>query len=130
MSRITASRRSINDHFEPDEDVDPKIQRQLRGHLEQIDYAAYAANRKVLSTALANLDAEQFQRLAAATAMARARWVVGAVAVTEDGQAPTPNQIDGLAHLRKTYEELTEVYDAMRRMIERGYLTYTPSRTL
>lgn len=129
MSRITASRRSINDHFEPDEAVDPKIQRQLRGNLEQIDYAAYAANRKVLSSALAHLDAEQFQRLAAAAAVARARWVIGALAVTDGGQAPTPNQVDGVAHLRKTYEELAEAYDAMRRMVERGYITYTPSPT-
>ena len=27
--------------------------------------------------------------------------------------------------LREAYEELTAVYDAMRRMVERGYLTFT-----
>lgn len=124
MSRIIAARRP-SDHFEPDEDVDPKIQRQLRGQLEQIDYAAYAANRKVLSSTLANLDVEQFQRVAAAAALARTRWVAAALAAAESPQGPTPDQIKALTHLRTGYEELTEAYDAMRRMVERGYLTFT-----
>ena len=33
-------------------------------------------------------------------------------------------QSQRLADLRKAYEELTEVYEAMRRMVERGYLVY------
>ena len=35
--------------------------------------------------------------------------------------------IEKMRQLRMTYEELTEAYDAMRRMVERGYLTYTPA---
>jgi hypothetical protein len=105
------------------------VQRQLRGHLEQIDYTAYAANRKVLNSTLAGLDAEKFQRLASAAALARARWTVAALAITDGAQAPTPNQIEGIAHLRRTYEELTEAYDALRRMVERGYLPYAAAAT-
>ena len=124
MSRVIGSR-AVSDHFEPDDEVDPKVQRQLRGHLEQIDLAAYAANKKVLSATLGAADAERFQRLASATALARTRWVVAALAMTEGAEAPTREQIAGLAHLRATSEELTGAYDGLRRMVERGYLTYT-----
>lgn len=124
MGKMIGSRRSASDHFEPDEAADPKAQRHLRGHLEQIDFTAYAANRKVLSSTLTSVDADKFQRLASTAALARVRWVVAALAMTEDNASPTAHQIEGLAQLRTTYHELTEAYDAMRRMVERGYLTY------
>lgn len=127
---MTRSRRLVGDHFEPDEDGDPKAQRQLRGHLEQIDYTAYAANREVMSAALGAADAQKFQRLGLAAAYARARWVATALAVTERSAPPTSGDIDNLASLRRAYEELTEAYEAMRRMVERGYLPYgaTPTK--
>lgn len=124
MSRVTVSKRTASDHFEPDEDIDPKTQRQLRGHLEQIDYTAYAANRRVLSGTVANVDAEKFQRLASAAALARTRWVVAGLAVAEADPFPNASQIRTLSELRASYEELTEVYEGLRRMVERGYLVY------
>ena len=123
-SRMSSHRRIVGDHFEPDEAVDPKAQRQLRGQLEQIDYAAYDANRKVLAATLSDVDVQKFQRLALATSQCRARWVAAALAATEGSQIPTSEQIDKLSRLRMAYEELAEVYDAMRRMVERGYVAY------
>ncbi len=123
MSRVIGAR-TVSDHFEPDDEVDPKVQRQLRGHLEHIDYAAYTANRKVLSATLSSVDAETFQRLASAAAMSRTRWVVAALAITEKDGAPTQAQIGALTDLRVAYEELAEAYNGMRRMVERGYITY------
>jgi len=117
-------RRVPADHFEPDGDVDAKAQRQLRGHLEQIDYIAYSANRSFLSTALGRADAEKFERVARATALARTQWVAAALTATDGGRAPSLEQIDKLAQARMAYEELTAVYDAMRRLVERGYLPF------
>ena len=124
MSRVTVSKRTASDHFEPDEDIDPKAQRQLRGHLEQIDYAAYAANRRVLSSTVVSIDAEKLQKLAAAAALARTRWVVAGLAVAEADPFPNTQQIKTLADLREAYAELTEVYEGLRRMVERGDLSY------
>ena len=124
MSRVTISKRTASDHFEPDEDVDPRTQRQLRGHLEQIDYTAYAANRRVLNGTIANIDAEKLQKLASAAALARTRWVVAGLAVADADPFPSTQQIKTLADLRSCYEELMEVYEGLRRMVERGYLTY------
>lgn len=123
MNRVIGTWRASSDHFEPDEDLDPKAQRLLRGALEQIDVMAYAANRKLLGSALAGVDAEAFQRMAQATAMARARWIVAAVATTESGKPPSAHQIEAVGQLRAAFEELTTAYDGMRRMVERGYLS-------
>jgi hypothetical protein len=129
-SRVSSVRRIVSDHFEPEEASDPKLQRQLRGHLEAIDYAAYDANRKVMAGAIGAADPQQFQRLGLAAAQARARWLATALAATDRAQTPTPEEIEKLQRLRQTFEELTEAYDALRRLVERGYLTYTaaPSR--
>lgn len=129
ISRATSLWRSTTDHFEPDDDVDPKAQRQLRGQLEQIDYAAYAANKKVLGGAIGKAEVQQFERVALATAVARTQWVAAALAATERGHALTRDQVEHLAHLRMAYEELSEVYGAMRRMVERGYLNYSGPQT-
>ena len=126
-SRTSSVRRS-SEHFEPEDDGDPHAQRRLRGQLEQIDYTAYLANKEVISQVVGPTDAQKFQRLGVATAQARGRWVAAALAATDTSQPPSPDQVDKLARMRMVYEELSEVYDAMRRMVERGYLIYnTPA---
>ena len=123
-STVTNSFRRPHDHFEP-QDTDPQTQRRLRGQLEQIDYTAFASNTAVIAQVVGNSDSGKFQRMAVAAAMARARWVAEAVAMTESGAAITAEQTARLAALRTAYEELAEVYEAMRRMVERGYLIYS-----
>ena len=113
-----------SDRFEPEPALDPSEQRKLRGHLEQIDYAAFAANRTVLAQSMGRTELGRFEHLAVAAAHARARWVSAAVTMTEKSPHLTHDQVTQLGALRRTFEELTEAYDAMRRMVERGYLTY------
>ena len=122
---VTQSVRKVRDHFEPDPELDPQEQRQLRGHLDQIDYATFAANREVLSQALQNIDTAKFGRLAVSAAQARAKWVNAAAAIAEKAEL-TADDVNKLIMLRAAYEELTEAYDALRRMVERGYVSYKP----
>ncbi len=122
---MTNTVRKVRDHFEPEAHLDPQEQRALRAHLEQIDYAAFAANKEVLSKIVDHADLTRFQRLAIASAQARARWVAAAIAVSEKPEAPTPEDVASLTNLRTTYEELVDAYDALRRMVERGYLPYS-----
>ena len=122
MSTIqTQSYRRTRDHFEP-QDTDPQEQRRLRGQLEQIDYAAFVANREVIGQGLRGVDAGTFQRLAVLTATARARWVGEALRQSESGAPSTPDQIARLTSARAAYEELAEAYEGLRRMVERGYV--------
>jgi hypothetical protein len=120
---MTSSTRRVGDHFEPS-DVDPQVQRRLRGYLEQIDYTAFASNKAVLGASIPHADAERFQRLAVAAATARGRWVAEAATMTEAAASLTDAQVARLAHLRSAYEELSAVYEATRRMVERGYVAY------
>lgn len=126
-STMTSStRRRGQDHFEPEAEMDPHEQRRLRGHLEQIDYAAYASNREVIGHEIEGVDGGKFQRLAVAAAHARGRWVAAAVEMTQTPKALSAEEVAKLAQLRSAFEELTEVYEAMRRLIERGYLPFRP----
>jgi hypothetical protein len=123
MSTIrTGSLRRGPDHFEPDASDDPQAQRRLRGLLEQIDYTVYASNREVIGTALRHVDAARMQKLAVACAAARARWAAAALKASEEPHPLSLDETQHLTHLRGAYEELSEAYEALRRMVERGYL--------
>jgi len=121
-SIVTSSYRRQSDHFEP-QDIDPAEQRRLRGLLEQIDYTAFVSNREVIGQMLKGVDSGTFQRLAVMTATARARWVAEALRLSESGSPVTPDQTARLTAYRTAYDELSEVYDGLRRMVERSYLT-------
>lgn len=127
MAIMTSSTRRVGDHFEPS-DADPQVQRRLRGYLEQIDYTAFASNKAVLGATVAHADAERFQRLAVAAASARAKWVAEAASMAEAGTTLSEAQVARLTHLRTAYEELSAVYEATRRMVERGYIAYRPAQ--
>ncbi len=112
------------DHFEPESAREPLEQRRLRGYLEQIDYTAFAANQAILAQTPGSLDLTSLQRLAIAAATARAQWVRLALEVTEAGHAPSKEEVSALAAQRSAFEELREAYEGIRRMIERGYISY------
>lgn len=125
MSTMTTQTyRRSRDHFEP-QDLDPQEQRRLRGLLEQIDYAAYVANREVVSQTFKGMTIGDLQKLAVLTANARARWGAEGLRLAQSGSAVTADQTARLTAARTAYEELAEAYEALRRMIERGYITLT-----
>lgn len=127
VTRSFSATKYAPDHFEPEVDSDPHAQRRMRGQLEQIDYTAFLSNREVIGAVIGKADAAQFQRLAVAAATARARWVREAVAMADAGPGPTAAQVAKLTEMRGAYQELAEAYEALRRMVERGYLAYKPA---
>ena len=84
MTIASNYRRAAHEHFEPGDDLDPQAQRRLRGHLEQIDYTAYAANREVVGAMLGTTDAQKFQKLGVAA---------GALPPRRDGATELPRFI-------------------------------------
>jgi hypothetical protein len=121
----TSTVRSALDHFEPELNDDPQAQRRVRGQLEQIDYTAFAANRAAISHTIGggHVPAAKFQRLAVAAAQARAAWAAQALAYADAGKPMEPGETARLSLMRETYIELSDAYEALRRMVERGYLT-------
>jgi hypothetical protein len=83
----------------------------------------------VIHHALGDIPAQRFERLAVATAQARAEWAALALSVSQSGQAPSPQQTMALMQARSGYEELAGAYDGLRRLIERGYAAYTAPPT-
>ncbi|NBB63967.1 hypothetical protein GVN18_32390 [Pseudomonas sp. ODNR1LW] len=120
-TKMTSNHRRHSDHFEP-QDTDPHEQRRLRGQLEQIDYAAYVANKELIGQALTGLDAASLQKLAVLTAGARAKWAAEALRLAHSGSPVTADQVARLTAARSSFDELAEVYEALRRMVERGYV--------
>ena len=114
-----------NDHFEPEDTNDPAAQRKRRGHLEQIDYTAYACNREVIAQTIPHVDAQTFQRMAVVAAHARAQWVAEDMAISKAGATVAPDRVARLAELHMAFEEVSEAYEALRRMVERGYVQYS-----
>jgi hypothetical protein len=113
-----------HNRFQPELTLDPQQQKKLRAHLQQVDSAAFEANRQVLARTVGRIDLRTFQALATAAALARAHWVASALHVTEKGHCPSASEVAHLSALRAAFVELTEAYDAMRRMVERGYLCF------
>jgi hypothetical protein len=111
-----------SDHFVPEADLDPRVQMKLKAALEHIDYTAFAANREVIGKGVGALDHEKFQRVAVAAAEARVRYVHKALAITTGGHQPSAAEINDLAGLRLAFEELFAAFEAMRRIVERGYV--------
>jgi hypothetical protein len=128
-STVSSYKRPSSDHFQPEESLDPHAQRALRGKLEQIDYIAYVSSREVIHQTLGDIPAQRFERLAVAAAQARAEWAALALSVSQSGQAPSAQQTMSLMQARTGYEELANAYDGLRRLIERGYATYTAPPT-
>ena len=125
-TRTFSATKYAPDHFQP-EDTDPQTQRKVRGLLEQIDYTAFASNKAVIGHVLGELDQARLQKLAIASATARAKWVSEALALADAGPGEALAQAGKLAQLRTAYIELTEAYEGLRRMVERGYLAYKPT---
>ncbi len=124
---VTSSYRRTYDRFEPDLVQDPSEQRKLRGQLEQIDYTVFAANQAVIKKTIHHVSIEDFQNLALSASKARSAWVDAAMSAARSRSPLEKTEVERLALLRAAYDELSEAYDAMRRMVERGYLQFQPS---
>lgn len=113
-----------HDHFQPTVHLDAQEERRVRSHLDQVDTATFTANRQVLARTVGRVDAGSFQKLATAAAHARATWVSVALSLSDKATPLSPADVARLAALRAAYQELSEAYEATRRMVERGYLCY------
>ena len=121
-SIMTRTYRYHKDHYPP-KDIDSQEERHLRGQLELIDYTTDVANREIISSILVKFTTADFEKMAARTAQARARWIVESLRIPLTVSTATTDDITRLAAARMAYEEMAKAYEGMRRMLERGYLT-------
>lgn len=84
-----------------------------------MDKAVVAANREVLGKL--KLSRDQFLRLALNTASLRAAYLQQGVGIGSL-RSPSREQLEELALMRHAYDEARQVFEALERIIERGYV--------
>lgn len=109
------------DHLIGQDLLDKAARRKLTSFLEQIEVAIFTANREVIHNAIPELDRDNFVRFAVVVAEARASYVKLALEVGKRGHLPAAEELQHLRAARETYDELTHAFEAMHRVIKRGY---------
>jgi hypothetical protein len=98
---------------------DPEQTRVYRRFIEEIEMALRAANREIIGKQIPELNKESFFRLAVSVAKLRADYLKAVLALNweDDGIDVAPVQ-----DKRAIYEEASKAFEALERIIERGYV--------
>ncbi len=98
---------------------DPEQLRVYRRFIEEIEMALRAANREIIGKQIPELDKESFFRLAISVAKLRANYLKAVLGLDweDDGI-----DIAAVQSKRAVYEEAAKAFEALERIIERGYV--------
>lgn len=100
---------------------DANLMRQQRQFIDQLDHTIHATNREVIHAVLPRLDKATFAKMARTVANLRIKYVAAAVQLA--GQEPfSPQQVAQLKQLREQFDEAKSAFDAVKRVIIRGYV--------
>jgi hypothetical protein len=111
------------DHLMSREMLDKRALHALAAFREEVEMAIFSANTEIIGRETPNLTRDTFLKLAVAVAEARARYIkVGTEVAAMAGKKPPREMIDSLAEARRAYEEITHAFQAVERVIERGYI--------
>ena len=112
------------DHFETDEILNATSQRRLRKFHERLEKSIFAANREILSSRVKTLENDLFMRLAVKVTNARTNYVEHVLKIAGNEGGITSDEIDTLAKERRELDELIHGFDAVVRLVDRGYVTF------
>ena len=112
-------------HLAPEEN-DPAFAQKRRRFLDSLERAIAEANREIIRKTLTpgegnSFDADTFLRLAVRVAELRARYIAEGLTAAAAGH-PDAEVIERLAQSRRAFEEMREVFEAVERVVERGYV--------
>ena len=113
------SKTGLVDQLLTSEQIDQKRRHAWLEFKESMDRAIVEANRESLRRV--KVTRENFLRLAQCTAEARANYVQKGIEVGA-ARSPSREQVLALAHAREAFEEACAAFEALERIIERGYL--------
>ena len=101
--------------------VDDATRRRIMQFLQTMEAAVLEANVEVIGKQLAHLDEKAFLKMAVRVAELRADYVAIGLQVAEH-RRPDPSAIKILTQARQSYEEMSAVFDAAERLVQRGYV--------
>ncbi len=102
--------------------LDKDARRRLNQQLEQIEKAIFDANERTLRTKVPSLDRDNFVHFAGLVADTRANYIKMALEISRLSIQPDASIVQELKRQREAYEELLAAFEAMQRVIERGYV--------
>jgi hypothetical protein len=88
---------------------------------EGLDAVIMSANQEVLRNKIPNLNRDLFTRLAVRVAELRGGYLAKALKVADAPGVPDVTAIDELRLARFAFDEMREAFEALERVIERGY---------
>ena len=98
---------------------DPEQMRAYRRFIEEIEMALRAANREIIGKQIPELNKESFIRLAVSVAKLRADYLKAVLALNWEEEGIDIAAVQGK---RTIYEEASKAFEALERIIERGYV--------
>lgn len=111
------------DHLMSRDMLDKRALHALAAFRDEVEMAIFSANTEIIGRETPNLTRDTFLKLAVTVAEARARYIKVAVEVAAmAGKKPPRELIDALAEARRTYDEIGHAFQAVERVIERGYI--------
>ncbi len=114
-----SSNRGVVDDLLTSEQLDQRRRHAWLEFKSTMDKAVVAANKEVLGKTVLTHDG--FLRLALNAAELRGAYIQKGIEVGSV-RHPSSVQLDGLAEARRAFEETSAVFEALERVIERGYV--------
>lgn len=103
------------------EELDREKRHALMQFKEGLDAVIMSANQEVMRSKVPNLSRDSFTRMAVRVAELRGGYLSRALRIAEATGTPDVAAIDELRLARYAYDEMREAFEALERVIERGY---------
>jgi hypothetical protein len=104
------------------EELDREKRHALLKFKEGLDAVIMSANQEVLRNRLPELTRDSFTRLAVRVAELRGAYLAQALRLADATGTPDAAAIADLRHAREAFDEMREAFEALERVIERGYI--------
>jgi hypothetical protein len=111
------------DHLMSGDLLDRGARQALSKFTEGLEVAVFEANREIIARKLGVVRRDSFLRLAVKVADTRADYLRVALDIAASDGPPRAADVERLRALRTTYEEMVDAFEAMERVIERGYVS-------
>jgi hypothetical protein len=102
-------------------ELDREKRHALQAFGQRMDRTIIDANEMVLRAKLPEITPEVMTRMAVRIAELRAGYLAKALSLVETPGVPPVSALDDLQRHRMAFEELREAFEAIERVIERGY---------
>lgn len=109
------------DRLLTDVELDREKRHALARFRDRMDKTILEANQNVLRGKLPDITHDTMTRMAVRIAELRASYLARALKVAEIPGVPTVEVLEDLQRHRIAFEELREAFEAIERVIERGY---------